>query len=262
MIEMNRGVLAHLRLHRYHPMHVIDPFKVPVQEAVEKAVAVQGLGHPAILVASTDYERFEEHMPGYLAPLKVAVDIPLILHFPPRKGTGLPMVSGADAAMYPALLGSRDDYFVWKSYLETLATLPRRGIAPDQCPEPLLSAALTFGPDDISYGLLGTVPVDDEPSRLAFLADVIRLFRFDMVYLYSRFSAVAPRVCRFFRDHLFPEQLIFVSGGIRTREQIDLYYGAGADFVVFAGALEHPGWRSTLEQLCPAPAGQASGLVQ
>jgi len=243
-------------------MHVVDPFKVPVAEAVDKAVAVQRLGHPALIVASTDYEHFDEHMPGYLRMLKDAVDIPLILHFPPRRGTGLPMVAGADAAMFPALLGSRDDYFVWKSFLETVATLPRRGIPADRCPEPLLSAALTFGADDISYDLMGTVPVDGEPARLGFLADVIRMFRFDIVYLYSRFAAVSPQDCRFFREHLFPDQLIFVSGGIRSHAQIDLYHRAGADFVAFAGALEHPGWRATLEQMCPVPAGEPSGLAR
>lgn len=254
MVNSNERVLARLRLHRGFPMHVIDPFKVPVAEAVEKAVAVRALGHPALIVASTDYDRFEERMPGYLRALKEAVDIPLILHFPPRRGAGFPMVAGADAVMFPALLGSEDDYFIWKSYLETLADLPRRGIAPDRCPELLLAAALTFGPDPICYDLLGTMPVDQQPGRLEFLAEVISLLRFDVVYLFSRYAAVAPETCRFLRDRLRPEQLIFVGGGIQTSSQINVHRDAGADFVVFAGALEHPDWRASLERLCPAPA--------
>lgn len=262
MIGVGGGLLSHLQANRRTVMHVVDPFKVPVAEAAEKAVAMQRLGHPALIIASTDYDRFDTYMPDYLSAIKQASGIPLILHFPPRPGVGFPLVANADAIMFPALLNSENDYYVWKSHLETLVTLPRRGITPERCPEPLLSAALTFGADEVTYRVLGTVPVDREAGRLAFLAEVIQMFRFDLVYLYSRFAAVAPQACRFLRDRLRPDQLIFVSGGVRTREQIDAYHEAGADFVAFAGALEHPAWRTTLEQLCPVPStDHTAGLV-
>jgi heptaprenylglyceryl phosphate synthase len=247
-------VLELLRSRRGSPVHIVDPFKVPMAEAVEKAIAVERLGHPALILASTDYSRFDDLMSAYVAAVKDAVHLPVILHFPPRQGVGFPLVAAADAVMFPALLGSEDDYFVWKSYLDTLASLHRRGIGPDRCPEVLLSAALTFGPDEVTYDALRALPISGA-ATLRFLAEVIRLLRFDLIYLYSRSAEVPPHVCRFLRENIYPEQLIFVSGGIRSDEQINACFDAGADYVGFAGALERADWRVVLNTLCPAGAG-------
>ncbi|MFC5144778.1 geranylgeranylglyceryl/heptaprenylglyceryl phosphate synthase [Streptomyces aureoversilis] len=260
MTGTGRGVLELLRSRRPSPVHVVDPFKVAVDEAVLKAVAVERLGLPFLILASTDYEDFDARMPDYVARVKAAVRIPVITHFPARPGAGLPVAPGADAMLCPALLGSHDDHFVWKSILQT-ATGPGRGAGHvHRPPEMLLEAALTFGDDAVSFDAMATVPVERSPQALDFHVRVIRLLGFDVVYLYSRYEDVSQEVCRYFRQRLRPEQLIFVGGGIRTRRHIDAYIRAGADYVVFAGALETPGWRAELEALCGRrlPAGTGS----
>ena len=156
------------------------------------------------------------------------------------------MVPQADGIMLPALLGSDDAYYIWKSLLETFAL---RYDDKRPHPQPLLSAALTFGADARSYDRMGTRPVGGDERHLTEYAEMARRFGFDLVYLYSRNENVSPETCRLFREHLDKDQLLFASGRVRTPEQVDSYLNAGADYVVFAGALEHPDWRTTLDQL-------------
>lgn len=52
-----------------------------------------------------------------------------------------------------------------------------------------------------------------------------------------------------FRRRLHPDQILFVSGNVRRREHVTAYLEAGADYVGFAGALEHADWRSTLAEI-------------
>ncbi|WP_063763659.1 geranylgeranylglyceryl/heptaprenylglyceryl phosphate synthase [Actinoplanes subtropicus] len=245
--ERRRDVLAHLRTHRGHVIHVVDPFKIEVAEAVEKAGAVAEAGMPALLLASTDYEDFEAVMPAYVDAVRAVTGIPTILHFPPIPGRGFPVVEEADSVMLPALLGSDDPYYVWKSLLETYDLGNGSGSA-----QPLLSAALTFGRDDRSYARMGTRPVGQDEESVARYADCTRQFGFDLAYLYSRNERVNPRSCEIFRARMAPEQLLFVSGGVRSPEQVDAYLQAGADYVIFAGALETPDWRAALARLCSA----------
>ncbi|MGI5484248.1 geranylgeranylglyceryl/heptaprenylglyceryl phosphate synthase [Streptomyces lavendofoliae] len=250
----SRHVLAGLRDLRPGPVHIIDPFKVPPAEAVEKAVALDELGFPFVILASTDYESFETRMEPYVARIKAATSLPVLLHFPPRKGVGFPLAAGADAVILPALLGSQDDYFVWKSLLETLLTMPGR-MDREQWPELLLTVALTFGEDRRTGDLLGTVPVGTGTAQLDRHIDVALSFGFHMVYLYSRHAHVPPGVVRHFRNRLRPDQILFVSGNVRSRDRVTAYLDAGADYVGFAGALEHDDWRTTLSGLAPARPG-------
>lgn len=259
MITVDRGVRDLLRKRRPSPIHVVDPFKVPVAEAVEKAVAVAAKGLPFLILASTDYEDFDGWMPGYVARVKAAVDLPVITHFPPRPGAGLPVAPGADGMLCPALLGSRDDYFVWKSIIETVGLLGGRP-AEDR-PELVLEAALTFGDDHVSFDALATDPIVPTPESMDAQIGLTRLLALDAVYLYSRFTGVPPEVTRYFRQRLHPDQLIFVGGGIRSRAQVDDHIDAGADYVIFAGALETPDWRPELDRLC-APAREQAAAVQ
>ncbi|MFJ9901065.1 geranylgeranylglyceryl/heptaprenylglyceryl phosphate synthase [Streptomyces sp. NPDC091280] len=230
-------------------MHIIDPFKVPQAEAVEKAKMLDELDCPALILASTDYESFESRMDPYVMAIKQVSSLPVLLHFPPRKGVGFPVARGADAVILPALLGSCDDYYVWKSYLETLVNLPGRG-AREDWPELLLTVALTFGEDHKTGDLLGTVPVATAGTeQIDQYIAVTRSFGFHMVYLYSRYSQVPTDVVRHFRRHLDPDQILFVSGNVRRREHVTAFLEAGADYVGYAGALEHDDWRSTLAEI-------------
>jgi heptaprenylglyceryl phosphate synthase len=99
------------------------------------------------------------------------------------------------------------------------------------------------------------------PESMDAQIGLTRLLALDAVYLYSRFTGVPPEVTRYFRQRLHPDQLIFVGGGIRNRAQVDDHIDAGADYVIFAGALETPDWRPELDRLC-APAREQAAAVQ
>lgn len=247
MVMNDKGVLQLLRRKRPGCLHVIDPFKVASDVAVRRAQALEERGYPAIVLGSTDYVDFEQRMPPYIAAIKAAVDLPVLLHFPPRHPAGMPFAANADAIIWPALLGSEDDYFVWKSFFETLEYRSRRGLISKSFPEYILSAALTFGADEVSYQAMAVHPID--PRTIEKYLEVVNLLRLDMVYLYSRHEQVPPQTCRYVRSAMPPDAVLIVSGGIRSRNQIDTYHDAGADYVAFAGALEGDDWQERLPQL-------------
>lgn len=249
MVMNDKGVLALLRRKKPGCLHVIDPFKVPLEVAVRRARALEDRGYPAVVLGSTDYVEFEQRMPPYISAIKAAVQLPVLLHFPPRHPAGIPFAHNADAIIWPALLGSEDDYFVWKSFLETVTYVSRRNGALDALPECILSAALTFGADDVSYRAMALQPIDSAPRSIATYADIVNLLRLDMVYLYSRYERVPPETCADIRRAIGSERVLIVSGGIRSREQIDTYHRAGADYVAFAGALECDDWQERLPHL-------------
>ena len=230
-------------------LHVIDPFKVPVEDAVRKAISLEQRGYSAVLLGSTDYECFEQRMCPYIDAIKAAVGLPVVLHFPPKPPSGLPVALNADAMIWPALLGSEDDYFIWKSFLQTLKELNVRGVNPNSLPERIFSAALTFGADDVSYKAMRVQPIDPTPSSLERYLSLVDLLRLDMVYLYSRYEQVPIETCKYVRKALASDRVLVVSGGVRSREQIDSYHRAGADFVAFAGVLECDDWRDKLGRL-------------
>jgi heptaprenylglyceryl phosphate synthase len=242
MTPASRPVLTLLRERRGGPLHVIDPYKVPAAEAAEKARAVAALGFPVLLVGSTDYVDFERHMPPYLDVLRRAADLKLVLHFPPRKGVGVPVCEGASAVLRPCVLNSADEYFAGAA----VARLPAGAGSP---PEVLNSAGFIIGPDTKTFQAVGALPLAETPPEMGRYTEAIRALGFDLVYLYSRHSRVTPAAVRFFRDNINPEQLLFVSGGVRARAQVDAYLEAGADYVVFGTALESGDWRAVLEEV-------------
>jgi heptaprenylglyceryl phosphate synthase len=239
-------VLQRLRAARPGRLHVIDPYKVPLAEAVEKAARLQDLGFPLLLVGSTDYHDFDRHVPAYVAALKEGVDLPVVLHFPPRRGIGFPVALEADAVLFTAVLNSAATYYVWKSYLDTLNTLNVRGVRPDRHPEWIFTGGMTFRADPVSDRAVAARPVRETIPALDELATVVRAMAYDVVYLYSRCERVTLEVCRHFRAKAAPGQLLIASGGVRTRQEVEAYHAAGADYVVFGGALETPEWRDVL----------------
>jgi heptaprenylglyceryl phosphate synthase len=248
----NHSIIDRLRHCRPGALHAIDSFKVPLEEAIEKARVLAELGFPALLLASTDWVDFEERMRPYVAALRAAVDLPVLLHFPQRRGSGLPLVDNAQAALFPFLLESTDPHFVWGSYVETLLRLDRAGRLAD-APELISCAALTFGRDDRTRAVLQVEPVDLSPANLQHLTAMIRKLDLSAAYLYSRHERVPLEVVRHFRAQMAPERLLFVSGGVGTRAQIDAFIDAGADYAVFCGALERENWREVLHELVPTP---------
>ena len=157
------------------------------------------------------------------------------------------MVPQARGVLCPFLLGSMDPYFVWRSYVETARRLARReSLLPE--PELIDLAALTFGDDARSRAALAVEPVD--PTRhLDAMLDDIRKMGLDGAYLYSRYEDVPLEACRRFRATMPADRVLFVSGRVSTASRADALFDAGADFVVFCGALERPDWRETLSEL-------------
>jgi heptaprenylglyceryl phosphate synthase len=262
MITSNKGVRALLMKHRGRAIHIIDPFKIPLEQAVEKARLVAALGYPFLILGSTDYEDFDQTMPAYVDAVKAASGLPVILHFPPREGVGLPLTSNSDGVFCPALLGSGSAYMVWQSFLETLNTLNHRGIQPENAPEMVFSASLTFGLDEKSYSAMDVTPIDPSADGLKPYVDMIHRMGLDQTYLYSRHVGVAYEVCAYFRRHLPVTHVLFVGGCVRSRQQVEAYLEAGADYVVYGGALEVANWKSSLalidEGFAEKPQGASS----
>ena len=249
--SLDGATLARLRGHRPSLIHVVDPFKVPREEAVEKAKAVQQYGFPALILASTDWRDFEAVIGPYVAAVRQAAPgLSILLHFPPRPGSGMPMVAGADATLYPFLLGSVEPYFAWQSYVETAEQLAAMGDARQRRPPELIHlAALTFGQDLRSHDVMALEPVVPLDSTVDLHLEMIRVLGLHGAYLFSRHEAVPEAVSRRFRNRMPADKILFVSGGIRTPEQANRFLDAGADFVVFCGALERDDWRQVLENL-------------
>ncbi|MEM9556288.1 MAG: geranylgeranylglyceryl/heptaprenylglyceryl phosphate synthase [Acidobacteriota bacterium] len=243
------SVLERLRAHRPSILHAIDPFKVKLDQAVEKARALEELGFPAVILASTDWEDFDAVVDRFIDEIRAAThDLPILLHFPPRLGYGMPMVGAADATMYPFLLGSTDPYFAWQSYAETVQCLtddPRRRPAR----EILHLAALTFGTDQPSHEVMALEPIESTRVRAERLLEMIEILGLQGAYLFSRYEMVPPSVCRIFREQMPSDKILFASGGVREPERAHQFFDAGVDFVVFCGALERPDWRPVLEAL-------------
>jgi heptaprenylglyceryl phosphate synthase len=241
-----RSVLAHLRESRPSLLHAVDPFKVPLPEVVAKATALHELGFPGVLLASTDWDNFEDVVGRCVEEIhRAAPDFPVLLHFPPRAGVGLPCVNAADGMLCPFLLRSTDPYFVWRSYVETVR---RFGEVQPQ-PELIDLAALTFGTDERSRSVLAVEPVVPSESSADQLLHVMQILDLHGAYLYSRYEAVPLEICRRFRAKMSRDQVLFVSGGVRTAEQANAFFDVGADFVVFCGALECHDWRERLQVL-------------
>jgi heptaprenylglyceryl phosphate synthase len=255
-------LLSYLHQHRSSLLHVIDPFKVPVEQAVNKARALQRYGFAAVILASTDWENFEDTLNPYIDEIRAAASgLPILLHFPPRLGHGMPMVSNADGLLYPFLLESNDPYFAWKSYSETAELRARlHPSGSGSQPAFLHLAALTFGDDKRSNAVMGVDPVEMSDQHLSHLSWGIRMLGLQGVYLYSRCSAVPNEACRYFRARMQSEQLLFASGGVRTAERALELFAAGADFVVFSGALECERWEPVLEHLVSG-CGGATGVT-
>ncbi|MCH0541462.1 geranylgeranylglyceryl/heptaprenylglyceryl phosphate synthase [Streptomyces sp. MUM 203J] len=214
-------ILDRLRGHTPGAVPVIDPFRTPQDEALEKAAALTGRGFPAVILGGgddparpphTSYASFTRHMEPYVAAVKAASGLPVLLDFPPCKGTGFPLVRGADAVLLPARFGSPDVYHVWQSYLETVLTLPTR-LAPEDWPGLVLAAALTPGDD------------------LAGHADLARRFGLDLVRLSARHAPLPPDAVRTVRQRLAPHQLLLVQADGNPAA----YREAGADYVTFDG---------------------------
>jgi geranylgeranylglyceryl phosphate synthase family protein len=246
-VKMNT-TLRLLQERRGSLLHIVDPYKVHIDEAVDKAKRLEKMGFPAILVGGTDYDQFNNIMTPYISHLRSVTRLPLILHFPPRDNTGVPFVTGVDAMIWPAVLNSRNPHYVWKGLLQTSRDFGRLEADGSTPPEPIFSAALTFGDDRKSEQYMGTIAVPRHTADIEKYCAIATMLGVDIVYLYSRHEAVSSEVCKIVRRQMSPDTLIFVGGGIRCRADAESYLCSGADYTVFGGALETSDWELRLAQ--------------
>jgi heptaprenylglyceryl phosphate synthase len=227
-------------------LHVLDPFKIHVEEAILKARTLERFGVAALLIGSTDCVCFEEYVAPYVAHLKSSTRLSLILHFPPKRGIGYRICDKADGVILHNVLNSTDDYYAGRC---TVETFDRWVVSSAEGPEALVSASFTFGPDAETSYAVGAIPTKETSRELARYAESVAKGAFDLAYLYSRHASVPLIACQEFRQRAKPRQLLFVSGGVRTRAQVDAYLKAGADFVVFGTALETKAWRCAVDDI-------------
>lgn len=244
-------ILEKLLNNRKSPLHVIDPYKISEIDAAEKAKVITQIGFPVILIASTDNNDFHNIIPRYLNYIKQATDLDIITHFPPERGKGFPLCNNTDAVLTSLILNSEDRYFREQSQAETIKIMNHS--TDFKQIELLNSAAITFGNDYKSYRYVKAANVNFNSISLEKYAKMLKSQNPDIVYLFSRHRPISIDVCRYFRKNLFSRQLLFISGCIKTRDQINSYLQAGADFVVFGGALESNHWHKALNEIIKPP---------
>ena len=230
-------------------IHIIDPFKVPPEEVVLKAITLEELGAPFLLLGSTDYEDFGSVMASLVARIREKVSVPIVSHFPPLRRGGLPFVRGIDVIIAPAVLTSENPQFVWKSLLETYREFGKAEAKGESVPNAMLSAAFTFGEDPKSRRYMDTHSISQSEASGEELARIVRHFGFHFVYLYSRNSKIELSLVRLVRQRLDRKIQLFVGGGVKSRVDVDRYIDAGADYVVFGASGERNEWREVFEKL-------------
>ncbi|MFY1622033.1 geranylgeranylglyceryl/heptaprenylglyceryl phosphate synthase [Micromonospora sp. WMMD735] len=249
-------VLTALRAQAPGLLHVVDPYKVPLAEAVEKARAMADLGHPALLVGSTDNPAFDQRVAPYVAELRERTDLPLVLHFPSIPGRGAPLCPGADAVLVHAVLNSVRSFFVTGGLAATARTATALG---QDGPELLRSASFAFGTDGKTHEAVGARPAAEDGRELPRLVAEVAAADFDLAYLLYRHGRVPDRVLRAYRRGLAPQQLLFVGGGVTSYRQVREYHDCGVDWVVVGNGLETADWRDTLHGLSGRPGGRPGG---
>jgi len=232
-------------------LHVVDPFKVHVEEAVIKARFLAEMHPPAtrtLVIGSTDIPEPLPAISAYVAKLrKEAPEVRYVTHFPPSMPEGHPLVTAADAVLATVVLNSRSAFFAAGSLQ---ATLERAAQSPGG-PVLIRCAAITFGTDGKSWQAVRAAPVQEDDPRLPEFAGNINTGQFAVVYLFSRMKPLGSAVIRCLRSLIAPRVVLIASGHIASRAQVREYWGAGADCVVIGSALERPDWRQRMSELLP-----------
>jgi len=196
-------------------IHIIDPFKVSAEDAVQKASVMEALGAPFVLLGSTDYVDFESVMTTVVARIREKVSIPVVSHFPPLRSGGLPFVEGIDFVIMPAILTSENPQFMWKSLLETYRDFGAAEAQGQKVPQPILSAAFTFGDDHKSKQFMDTRGLTQTKSTAKKLTHYVNRLGFHFVYLYSRHLEIELDMVHVVRQNLNRDVMLFV--GVRKR---------------------------------------------
>jgi heptaprenylglyceryl phosphate synthase len=246
---MKGSIISLLNNFKPHAIAGIDPFNTGVGDAIEKIKYLKSLASPLVILSGTDYHSFEQFIPNYINEIKSQVDIKILTHFPQKKGFGFPLAYNADAIILPCLLTSKDEYYYKTSFIEFEEKIRTGELKKEALPEIIYGAGLTFFDDPKSEKHFASAPADASEQGILQYCETIKNSRIEIVYLFSRHGRVSATISQLFRKNIRRDQLLFVSGGIKTKEDINICTQNGADFVVFVGALEKPDWKETLNKL-------------
>lgn len=230
-----------------NPLVVIDPFKINLTEAKQKAKFLKDLGINVLILAGTDSHSLEKWIKSYVVEIKKEVDINIIVNFPPSYPNGFISFKDADATIFSHVLNSEEEYFRLKSFnIDQLKS--SRAVDENFC-NVLTCAGITFGDDAKSRQWVGAVPVDKKELTLIRFMDRIRQNKYDIVYLFSRYETVDLDVCKYIKNNLAENQLLIVSGGFSAKKSIETYLQNGVNYIACCSAFEIPNWKDRMLEL-------------
>lgn len=238
MIRISEEAIKLLQGNRGRIIHVIDPYKISIFEAIEKARFFSSIC-PFIIVGSTDNNNFQEVIPGMIQAIKKNVDINVFTHFAPQLHHGYPYCAHADALMATSVLNSGIEYFkdsslTRQSLMESSQRIGDMPIIP--------CVALTLGEDTKSHKYVNALPVSIEKESVALILDNCELPESGIFYLFSRSTLIDSDLCCYVRTRLNPNVILIASGCVKNKRQADILLDAGADYVAMGTIFETRDW--------------------
>jgi heptaprenylglyceryl phosphate synthase len=244
---MNESLLNLLREGKIiNPLVVIDPFKIGIDEAKEKVIFLRSIGVDLIILSSTDFYSLKETLVPYIVELKKASDIKVIINFPPDRFDGYLILDEANGTILSHILNSEEIFY--KSGCFDISKVSE-GKYDNVGTNIITCGGLSFGIDEKSKRWVSAIPTDKTESSLATLVTKIRMNKYDLVYLFSRYEGVDTEICRYFRQHMYPDQLLIVSGRFSCKKRIETYLQNGANYIVCGGVFEVDDWRNRMLDL-------------
>jgi heptaprenylglyceryl phosphate synthase len=238
--------MLNLGRHSGSIIHSIDPFKVPLLVAKQKAKLLSTLGCPFLIVASTDFDH-QFPLQEYISTLADSGCPPIVTHFLPRVGVGYPVFNDTSAALCSRVLNAISLYFRGVPHVALAETgLPPVGV------QLIKSAALTLGSDPKTNSLLDISFVYPSADTIASLL-AANVGSAEVIYLFSREIRVTPRLCRGVAQFINNRASLFVSGGISEPDEAADLLAAGANYVVVGTALEREDWESVARIIFAKP---------
>lgn len=209
---------------------LIDPDKTPVDLAKSLVIQWQNRGGAAIFVGSSLL--IQSDFDAYVKSLKEVAEIPLIL-FP---GDGTQISSHADAILLLSLVSGRNAEYLIGKHVESAFALKKSGI--DIIPTAYMlieGGAIT----SVQY-MTQTLPIPKGKADIAAAtALAAQMLGQKLIYLEAGSGAKYPVDISIIQAVKAHSQLpIIVGGGLRSKEQINEAWNAGADFVVVGTAIE------------------------
>lgn len=249
MIKISNSSIRKLQENKGKIIHVIDPFKSSMAEAVEKAKFFSEVC-PFIIIGSTDNDIYHEIVPEMIQKIKESIDVSIFTHFPPKTEMGYPSCADADAVIATSVLNSGMDYYRDNSMnRQSLKETVSKGGVINIIP----CSAITLGDDKKSKKYVDAQPVSSQKQSIDRVLDNFILPSEGIFYLYSRNCLVDTHICKYVRSRVDSRVVLIVSGCIREKEQADCLIESGADYVAVGTLFESMNWKEKALDFFLAP---------